>query len=98
MSISWAENEVKLACKRENPDWDGESFDYGCAVYQNALECYKACAPLIDKAGHSGFSYNLFVNVLTNKLIDFNTLIFIEIFFNIFFSNRFSFMIMNNKE
>jgi len=68
MSISWAENEVKLACKRENPDWDGKSFDYGCAIYQNALECYKVCAPLIDKAGHSGFSYSLFVNVLTKLL------------------------------
>lgn len=34
MSMSdWAENEVKLACKKENPNWDGKSFDYGCGYY-----------------------------------------------------------------
>ena len=38
--ILWAENEVKLACQRENPDWDGKSFDYGCACYQSALKAF----------------------------------------------------------
>jgi hypothetical protein len=28
--MNWAEKEIELACKHENPDWDGESFDYGC--------------------------------------------------------------------
>lgn len=61
MSMSeWAENEVKLACKRENPDWDGESFDYGCSCYQSALKAYKS---LCDD-GHSGFSFSLTKNIL----------------------------------
>lgn len=38
--ILWAEKEVKLACQRENPDWDGKSFDYGCACYQSALNAF----------------------------------------------------------
>ena len=25
----WAEKEIEIACKRENPNWDGKSFDYG---------------------------------------------------------------------
>ena len=63
-----ARKEIELAIKRENPDWDGKKFDYGCAIYQNALECYEAIQPIIKKAGHSGFSYGLFVNVLTRLL------------------------------
>lgn len=38
--ILWAEKEVKLACQRENPNWDGKSFDYGCACYQSALKAF----------------------------------------------------------
>ena len=31
MSMSeWADNEVRIACKKENPDWNGTDFDYGC--------------------------------------------------------------------
>lgn len=40
--LLWAENEVKLACHHENPDWDGKSFDYGCACYQSALKAFEA--------------------------------------------------------
>ena len=54
MSMSiWAENEVKLACKKENPDWDEKSFDYGCSCYQSALKAYKS----ICEDGHSGMSF-----------------------------------------
>ena len=49
----WAKKEVELACKKENPDWDDESFDYGCACYQSALEAYK----VLSSQGHSGFSW-----------------------------------------
>ena len=63
-----ARKEIERACKRENPDWDGKCFDYGCSIYQNALECYEAIQPIIEKAGHSGFSYGIFINVL-NKLL-----------------------------
>lgn len=56
----WAEREIELACKKENPDWDGKSFDYGCACYQSALKAYKSlCAD-----GHSGLSFGLTKNIL----------------------------------
>ena len=58
--IDWAENEVKIACKKENPNWDGKSFDYGCACYQSALKAYKS---LMDD-DHSGFSWNVTKNIL----------------------------------
>ena len=56
----WAENEVRLACKKENPDWDGESFDYGCACYQSALKAYKS----LCEDGHSGMSLGITKNIL----------------------------------
>lgn len=56
----WAENEIRLACKRENPNWDGKSFDYGCSCYQSALKAYES---LLDD-GHSGFSFGLTKNIL----------------------------------
>lgn len=62
--LELAENEIKLACKRENPDWDGKSFDYGCSCYQNALDAYK----VICEAGHSGFSYGITRNILIRLL------------------------------
>lgn len=59
-TIDWAEREIELACKKENPDWDGKSFDYGCACYQSALKAYKSlCAD-----GHSGLSFGLTKNIL----------------------------------
>ena len=61
----WAEYEVKLACKKENPDWDGESFDYGCSCYQSALKAYKS----IMEDDHSGFSYSITKNIL-KRLLD----------------------------
>lgn len=61
----WAEEECKIACKRENPDWDGESFDYGCSCYQSALKAYKS---LCDD-GHSGFSFSVTRNIL-KRLLD----------------------------
>lgn len=60
----WAENEVKLACKRENPDWDGKSFDYGCSCYQSALKAYKS----IMEDEHSGFSFGITRNILTRLM------------------------------
>lgn len=56
----WAENEIRIACKRENPDWDGKSFDYGCSCYQSALKAYKS----ICEDGHSGFSFGITRNIL----------------------------------
>lgn len=60
----WAREEVRLACKRENPEWDGESFDYGCCCYKNALEAFE----VITKEGHSGMSYGITVGILKRLL------------------------------
>lgn len=61
----WAENEVKLACKKENPDWDGKSFDYGCSCYGSALKAYKS----FMEDGHSGFSFSVTKSIL-KRLLD----------------------------
>lgn len=61
----WAEREIAAACKRENPNWDGKSFDYGCSCYQSALKAYKS---LMDDR-HSGFSFSMTRNIL-KKLLD----------------------------
>lgn len=61
----WAENEVKLACKKENPDWDRQSFDYGCSCYQSALKAFKS----LCEDGHSRFSYSVTRNIL-KRLLD----------------------------
>ena len=61
----WAEREIAAACKRENPNWDGKSFDYGCSCYQSALKAYKS---LMDD-GHSGYSFSITRNIL-KKLLD----------------------------
>lgn len=56
----WAEREIKIACKKENPNWDEKSFDYGCACYQSALKAYKS----LCEDGHSGASFNITKNIL----------------------------------
>lgn len=56
----WAEREIEIACKKENPNWDGKSFDYGCSCYQSALKAYKS----LCEDDHSGFSFNLTKNIL----------------------------------
>ena len=61
----WAEKEIELACKKENPNWDGKSFDYGYACYQSALKAYKS----LCEDDHSGFSFNLTKNILI-RLMD----------------------------
>ena len=56
----WAEREIEIACKKENPNWDGKSFDYGCACYQSALKAYKS----LCEDEHSGYSFGLTKNIL----------------------------------
>ena len=63
-SLDWAEREIEVACKRENPNWDGESFDYGCSCYKSALKAYKS----LIKDNHSGMSWSITANIL-NRLI-----------------------------
>lgn len=70
MSMSeWAKREVEIACKKENPNWDGKSFDYGCACYQSALKAYQS---LCDDE-HSGMSFSITKNILI-RLMNGNTL------------------------
>ncbi len=61
----WAKREVEIACKRENPNWDGESFDYGCSCYMSALKAFES---LCDD-GHSGYSFSITRSIL-KKLLD----------------------------
>lgn len=62
---SWAENEVEIACKRENPDRKPGEFDYGCACYESALKAFNS----LLEDGHSGMSIQLTKHIL-NRLID----------------------------
>lgn len=71
--IDWAENEIKIACKRENPDLKEGEWDYGCACYQSALKAYKSLA----EDGHSVFSWGMTANIL-KRLMDGNPLTPIE--------------------
>lgn len=60
---SWAEQECRIACKRENPDFnfdDNESFDYGCSCYKSALKAYNS----LLEDGHSGFSFSVTKDIL----------------------------------
>lgn len=60
----WAEREITAACKRENPNWDGKSFDYGCSCYQSALKAYKS----LMGDNHSGYSFAFTKEILKNLL------------------------------
>ena len=59
---SWAEQECRLSCKKENPDFDFDSddFDYGCSCYKSALKAYKSLA----EDGHSGMSFSFTRDIL----------------------------------
>lgn len=61
----WAEKEVEIACKKENPDKKPGEFDYGCACYDSALKAFKC----LMGDGHSGFSIGITKQIL-NRLID----------------------------
>lgn len=71
--VEWAEKEVELACKKENPNWDGKSFDYGIACYQSALKAFKS----LCEDEHSGMSI-AFTQGILNRLIDVKCLTPIE--------------------
>lgn len=61
----WAENEIKIACERENPNRNKGEWDYGCACYKGAFETFKT---LLGQ-GHSGYSIGITKHIL-NRLID----------------------------
>ena len=61
-TYTWAEQECRLACKKENPnfDFDSNDFDYGCSCYKSALKAYKSLA----EDGHSGMSFSFTRDIL----------------------------------
>lgn len=61
----WAEEEVKIACKKENPDRKDGEWDYGCACYESALKAFNCL--LEDE--HSSFSIAITKRIL-NRLIE----------------------------
>lgn len=64
MSMSnWAEQECRIACKRENPNFnfdDEKAWDYGCSCYKSALKAYKS----LCEDEHSGYSFSITKNIL----------------------------------
>ena len=62
---TWAENEVRIACERENPDRKEGEFDYGCACYESALKAFKC----LMEDGHSGMSINITRQILNRLLL-----------------------------
>ena len=61
----WAEKEVEIACKKENPNRKVMEFDYGCACYESALKVFNS----LTEDGHSLFSIRITKHIL-NRLID----------------------------
>lgn len=60
----WAENEVRLACLNEEPDYKDGEWYYGTACYQSALKAYNS----LMKGGHSGASFG-FTKQILNRLL-----------------------------
>lgn len=60
----WAEREVELACKRENPSRKPGEWDYGCACYESALKAFKS----LMEDEHSGFSIGVTKNILVRLI------------------------------
>lgn len=69
----WAEKEVEIACKRENPDRKEGEWDYGCACYESALKAFNS----LLEDDHSGFSISITKQIL-NRLIECKPLTLIE--------------------
>lgn len=69
----WAEREVEIACKRENPERKEGEFDYGCACYESALKAFNS----LLEDGHSGMSMSITKNILI-RLIEGKPLTSIE--------------------
>lgn len=62
--LTQIEKEVEKVCKKINPNWDGESFDYDCSCYKSALKAYKS----LVEDNHSGFSWVFTASILKRML------------------------------
>lgn len=60
----WAEEEIRIACKRERGNAPENEWDYSVACYKSALKAFRS---LIEDH-HSGGSISLTLNIL-NKLV-----------------------------
>ncbi len=60
----WAEDEIDIACQRENPDRKDGEWDYGCACYESALKAFRS----LLEDHHSGFSIGM-TRFILNRLI-----------------------------
>lgn len=61
--LDWAEQECRIACKRENSEFDFDNekdWDYGCSCYKSALKAYRS----LCEDNHSGSSFNFTKNIL----------------------------------
>lgn len=62
--LDWAKREVKIACKKENPNRKEGEFDYGCACYESAIKAFES----LCEDGHSGFSIKMTQAILVRLL------------------------------
>lgn len=60
----WAEEEIRIACKRERGNTSENEWDYGVACYESALKAFRS----LMEDGHSGMSIGLTLNIL-NSLV-----------------------------
>ena len=60
----WAEEEIRIACKRERGNTSENEWDYGVACYESALKAFRSLA----EDGHSGMSIGITLDIL-NKLV-----------------------------
>ena len=56
----WAEKEIEIACKKENPDRTEGEWDYGCACYESALKAFKSL-PIVENLSHITESKLLYI-------------------------------------
>lgn len=64
--LTWAENEINIACAHERAGSENKNdWDYGVACYESALKAFKSL--LEDE--HSGFSISI-TKAILNRLID----------------------------
>ena len=66
----WAENECRLACKRENPNFDFDdkkAWDYGCSCYKSALKAYKSLMGDKHSGGSFGFTRDILIRLMDGQ-------------------------------
>ena len=60
----WAEEEIRIACKRERGNAPENEWDYGVACYESALKAFRS----LMEDEHSGMSVGITLNIL-NRLV-----------------------------